>query len=335
MRLCIALPCNGGWNLNNSGSFPVKGLLIGLALGLVMGALSGLSTLGILFVPAFLGLVLGTWGYGIFAGAVAVFALTVGLILGWNELLYVMCLSLPAAFTIGYVIKNKKPWRVCVSLCALLMGVGLYLYICLPDMLNGAEPFYSIRYFISTLREEIAASSYAASLGEDTLSYIVTGLVLYEEMADQLAMEVICVAAMLFALADTLIARAFAVRAGADVKKMTPMPLWQLSRNYTYAAAAAIIGAVVTYAVGLNNSALVVTAAEQAVLGPLALMGFCYLDFSTRLGRAGSKAKRVIIYILVILLPYRTNILAIVGLSDKIFKTRTRFVPNKNRKNTK
>ncbi len=321
--------------MNNSTTFLVKGLLIGLALGLVMGILSGFSTLGILFAPAFLGFVLGTWGYGIFAAAALVFSLVSGLIVGWSELLYVLCAALPASFTIGYVIRSKKPWRTCVSLCALLLGVGLYLYVCLPDMLNGEEPFYSIRYFISALREEMAASSYAASLGEDALGYIVTGLVLYEEMADQLAMEVICVAAMLFALADTLIARAFTKRAGADVRPMAPMPLWQLSKNYTYAAGAAIIGALVAYVAGLNNSSLVVTVAEQAVLGPLALMGLCYLDFTTRIGRPGSKARRVIIYIIVILLPIRTNILAIVGLMDRIMKTRTRFVPNKNRKNTK
>ena len=62
--------------------------------------------------------------------------------------------------------------------------------------------------------------------------------------------------------------------------------------------------------------------------GPLALMGFCYLDFSTRLGRPGSKAKRIIIYVLIVLVPYRTNILALVGLMDRMLKTRTRFVPN-------
>ena len=72
----------------------------------------------------------------------------------------------------------------------------------------------------------------------------------------------------------------------------------------------------------------VLEAAQQVVLGPLALMGFCYLDFSTRLGRPGSKAKRIIIYVLIVLVPYRTNILALVGLMDKMLKTRTRFVPN-------
>ena len=106
------------------------------------------------------------------------------------------------------------------------------------------------------------------------------------------------------------------------------MPLWQLSRNFTYAAGAAILGAVATLLLQLNNSESVLEAAQQVVLGPLALMGFCYLDFSTRLGRPGSKAKRIIIYVLIVLVPYRANILALVGLMDKMLKTRTRFVPN-------
>ena len=109
---------------------------------------------------------------------------------------------------------------------------------------------------------------------------------------------------------------------------MAPMPLWQLSRNFAYAAGAAILGAVVTLLLQLNNSESVLEAAQQVVLGPLALMGFCYLDFSTRLGRPGSKAKRIIIYVLIVLVPYRTNILALVGLMDRMLKTRTRFVPN-------
>ena len=98
--------------------------------------------------------------------------------------------------------------------------------------------------------------------------------------------------------------------------------------SWGYAAGAAILGAVATLLLQLNNSESVLEAAQQVVLGPLALMGFCYLDFSTRLGRPGSKAKRIIIYVLIVLVRYRTNILALVGLMDRMLKTRTRFVPN-------
>lgn len=143
-----------------------------------------------------------------------------------------------------------------------------------------------------------------------------------------MTMRFICTAAMFFALIDTLIARAFTRRTGRELRPMAPMPLWQLSRNFTYAAGAAILGAVATLLLRLNNSESVLEAAQQVVLGPLALMGFCYLDFSTRLGRPGSKAKRIIIYVLIVLVPHRANILALVGLMDRMLKTRTRFVPN-------
>ena len=229
---------------------------------------------------------------------------------------------------IGYVIYNKKPWRTAVALGALLMGIGLYAYICLPSILEGQEPFYAIESFISAFSQDFTALAQSTGMDEDKLSYVRTGLLLYEEMAERMTMQFICTAAMFFALIDTLIARAFTRRTGRELRPMAPMPLWQLSRNFTYAAGAALLGALVTLLLQLNNSESVLEAAQQVVLGPLALMGFCYLDFSTRLGRPGSKAKRIIIYVLIVLVPYRTNILALVGLMDKMLKTRTRFVPN-------
>ena len=288
-----------------------RGIVIGLALGAVMGALSGFSELGFVLAPAFLGFVLGSWGYA--AGAVSFAAF--GIVKMLFRYLY-------------DVIYNKKPWRTAVALGALLMGIGLYAYICLPSILEGQEPFYAIESFISAFSQDFTALAQSTGMDEDKLSYVRTGLLLYEEMAERMTMRFICTAAMFFALIDTLIARAFTRRTGRELRPMAPMPLWQLSRNFTYAAGAALLGALVTLLLQLNNSESVLEAAQQVVLGPLALMGFCYLDFSTRLGRPGSKAKRIIIYVLIVLVPYRTNILALVGLMDKMLKTRTRFVPN-------
>lgn len=318
--------------MNNSKFPPLKGILISLALGLAMGALSGLSTFGLLAAPAFLGFALGAWGFAGGGIAFAAFAGMAWAVCGAQALPYALGVALPASAVIGYIIMKQKPWRVAVSLSALLLGLGLYAYICLPDILSGTEAFASVRSIFTALRDELAASANALGLASEAQSYFAAALTLYADMADQLAMELICSAAMLFALADTLLARALAKRAGANVRPMAPMPLWQLSRNYTYAAGAAILGAAVCLLAKLNNAQLVLTVAEHAVLGPLALTGLCYLDFSTRLGRPGSKAKRIIIYVLVVLLPYRMNVLAIIGLLDKIIKTRARFVPNKNRK---
>ena len=291
-----------------------RGIVIGLALGAVMGALSGFSELGFVLAPAFLGFVLGSWGYAAGAVSFAAFGIAAYFVAGISAFPYVLGAALPASAVIGYVIYNKKPWRTAVALGALLMGIGLYAYICLPSILEGQEPFYAIESFISAFSQDFTALAQSTGMDEDKLSYVRTGLLLYEEMAERMTMQFICTAAMFFALIDTLIARAFTRRTGRELRPMAPMPLWQLSRNFTYAAGAALLGAL--------------EAAQQVVLGPLALMGFCYLDFSTRLGRPGSKAKRIIIYVLIVLVPYRTNILALVGLMDRMLKTRTRFVPN-------
>lgn len=308
-----------------------RGIVIGLALGAVMGALSGFSELGFVLAPAFLGFVLGSWGYASGAVSFAAFGIAAYFVAEIGDLPYVLGAALPASAVIGYVIYNKKPWRTAVALGALLMGIGLYAYICLPSILKGQEPFHEVKSFISAFSQDFIALAQSTGMDEDKLSYVRTGLLLYEEMAERMTMQFICTAAMFFALIDTLIARAFTRRTGRELRPMAPMPLWQLSRNFTYAAGAALLGAVATLLLQLNNSESVLEAAQQVVLGPLALMGFCYLDFSTRLGRPGSKAKRIIIYVLIVLVPYRTNILALVGLMDKMLKTRTRFVPNKNK----
>ena len=275
-----------------------------------------------------LGFVLGSWGYAAGAVSFAAFGIAAYFVAGISAFPYVLGAALPASAAIGYVIYNKKPWRTAVALGALLMGIGLYAYICLPSILEGQEPFYAIESFISAFSQDFTALAQSTGMDEDKLSYVRTGLLLYEEMAERMTMRFICTAAMFFALIDTLIARAFTRRTGRELRPMAPMPLWQLSRNFTYAAGAAILGAVATLLLQLNNSESVLEAAQQVVLGPLALMGLCYLDFSTRLGRPGSKAKRIIIYVLIVLVPYRTNILALVGLMDRMLKTRTRFVPN-------
>ena len=265
-----------------------RGIVIGLALGAVMGALSGFSgfsELGFVLAPAFLGFVLGSWGYAAGAVSFAAFGIAAYFVAGISAFPYVLGAALPASAVIGYVIYNKKPWRTAVALGALLMGIGLYAYICLPSILEGQEPFYAIESFISAFSQDFTALAQSTGMDEDKLSYVRTGLLLYEEMAERMTMRFICTAAMFFALIDTLLLQ-------------------------------------------LNNSESVLEAAQQVVLGPLALMGLCYLDFSTRLGRPGSKAKRIIIYVLIVLVPYRTNILALVGLMDKMLKTRTRFVPN-------
>lgn len=153
-----------------------RGIVIGLALGAVMGALSGFSELGFVLAPAFLGFVLGSWGYAAGAVSFAAFGIAAYFVAGISAFPYVLGAALPASAAIGYVIYNKRPWRTAVALGALLMGIGLYAYICLPSILEGQEPFYAIESFISAFSQDFTALAQSTGMDEDKLSYVRTGL---------------------------------------------------------------------------------------------------------------------------------------------------------------
>ena len=240
-----------------------------------------------------------------------------------------MACVLPASFAIGFTIMKKKPWRTAVSLGALLMGLGLYANICLPSILQGLEPFAGIAATVSEVSSELAAALEAGGASADTIKLIKLLFADAEEYAGKMTMQYLTAGSMIAALIDTLIARSLTRRVNNDIRPMAPMPLWQLSNNYNYAAGFALLGAVVTLIAGLNNADAVLSVAENVIMGPLALMRFCYLDFLTKIGRPGSKAKRIVLYIFVIVFPGRTTVLALVGLLDRIMKVRRRYVPSK------
>ena len=78
-----------------------RGLVIGLALGAVMGALSGFSELGFVLAPAFLGFVLGSWGYAAGAVSFAAFGIAAYFVAGISAFPYVLGAALPASAVIG------------------------------------------------------------------------------------------------------------------------------------------------------------------------------------------------------------------------------------------
>ena len=209
------------------------------------------------------------------------------------------------------------------------MGLGLYANICLPSILQGLEPFAGIAATVSEVSSELAAALEAGGASADTIKLIKLLFADAEEYAGKMTMQYLTAGSMIAALIDTLIARSLTRRVNNDIRPMAPMPLWQLSNNYNYAAGFALLGAVVTLIAGLNNADAVLSVAENVIMGPLALMGFCYLDFLTKIGRPGSKAKRIVLYIFVIVFPGRTTVLALVGLLDRIMKVRRRYVPSK------
>ena len=306
-----------------------KGIVISIIFGVLSAALGAYSVTALLVAPAFLSCAFSAWGYGVGAVGLISYAATAYLVGGASASVYMMACVLPASFAIGFIIMKKKPWRTAVSLGALLMGLGLYANICLPSILQGLEPFAGIAATISEVSSELAAALEAGGASADTIKLIKLLFADAEEYAGKMTMQYLTAGSMIAALIDTLIARSLTRRVNNDIRPMAPMPLWQLSNNYNYAAGFALLGAVVTLIAGLNNADAVLSVAENVIMGPLALMGFCYLDFLTKIGRPGSKAKRIVLYIFVIVFPGRTTVLALVGLLDRIMKVRRRYVPSK------
>ena len=306
-----------------------KGIVISIISGVLSAALGAYSVTALLVAPAFLSCAFSAWGYGVGAVGLISYAATAYLVGGASASVYMMACVLPASFAIGFIIMKKKPWRTAVSLGALLMGLGLYANICLPSILQGLEPFAGIAATVSEVSSELAAALEAGGASADTIKLIKLLFADAEEYAGKMTMQYLTAGSMIAALIDTLIARSLTRRVNNDIRPMAPMPLWQLSNNYNYAAGFALLGAVVTLIAGLNNADAVLSVAENVIMGPLALMGFCYLDFLTKIGRPGSKAKRIVLYIFVIVFPGRTTVLALVGLHDRIMKVRRRYVPSK------
>lgn len=306
-----------------------KGIVISIIFGVLSAALGAYSVTALLVAPAFLSCAFSAWGYGVGAVGLISYAATAYLVGGASASVYMMACVLPASFAIGFIIMKKKPWRTAVSLGALLMGLGLYANICLPSILQGLEPFAGIAATVSEVSSELAAALEAGGASADTIKLIKLLFADAEEYAGKMTMQYLTAGSMIAALIDTLIARSLTRRVNNDIRPMAPMPLWQLSNNYNYAAGFALLGAVVTLIAGLNNADAVLSVAENVIMGPLAFMGFCYLDFLTKIGRPGSKAKRIVLYIFVIVFPGRTTVLALVGLLDRIMKVRRRYVPSK------
>ncbi len=306
-----------------------KGIVISIISGVLSAALGAYSVTALLVAPAFLSCAFSAWGYGVGAVGLISYAATAYLVGGASASVYMMACVLPASFAIGFIIMKKKPWRTAVSLGALLMGLGLYANICLPSILQGLEPFAGIAATVSEVSSELAAALEAGGASADTIKLIKLLFADAEEYAGKMTMQYLTAGSMIAALIDTLIARSLTRRVNNDIRPMAPMPLWQLSNNYNYAAGFALLGAVVTLIAGLNNADAVLSVAENVIMGPLALMGFCYLDFLTKIGSPGSKAKRIVLYIFVIVFPGRTTVLALVGLLDRITKVRRRYVPSK------
>jgi len=312
-----------------SGKYIAFGLLIGAA----VGAAAVYVPLASYVAPAFLAFVFAAWGAsGIAAALVGAVGVTLGITLYAADVAaaaYILALYVPSALIIGYVIRKKLPWRAAVSISALAMGLALYLNLCLPSMLAGENPFAAIRQMLRENAEYIVQQYEATAKGltESTLSSLRQLPPMMDELAPQITLYFVCGTAMLFSLADVLIARALAKGAANELRPMTHFALWQLSRQYGYVSFAAIAGMLAVLILGLENGDAVFAAAASVVFMPMMLIGVCYMEFTLRMSAKKSPGRRAVFYIFaVLLLPYS---LIFMGLMDRITKVRKYYTTKK------
>ena len=99
-----------------------------------------------------------------------------------------------------------------------------------------------------------------------------------------------------------------------------------LYTSYTVLSLLLLGTALVTLLLQLSNAGAVFVFAECVVFLPLMLMGVCFMDFLTRVLRGNGTLRRVLFYACIVLLfPYSTIFLVILGLVDRISKFRRRF----------
>lgn len=301
----------------------VRHILYGILIGAATAAAAAYFQLAALLAPALLAFVFAVWGISGIAGALAAaIALTFALVEP-TYAAYLLALYVPASLIIGLVIRNKLAWRSAVCVASLALCVALYLNLCLPSILEGQEPFASVVQQMDEIGAYMTETMSAAGTDADTVSEMRAAIALMEEMMPRFTMYFICAAGMAAALADTLIARLMVKRTKRELRPMTHFALWQLSRQYSHISLAALAGALVALIAGLENSDAVFSAAAAVVLMPLMLTGASSLEFTLRMSKKKSAARRVVFYLLsVLLMPYSFIFL---GLMDRITKVRKHY----------
>lgn len=306
-----------------------KYIAFGLIIGAAAGAAACFVTSTAYVVPALLGFLFAAWGFaGMIPALIGAFAVSF-LLMDAQSAAYTLALYIPASLIIGGIIRKKLPWRTAVAMSALTMGLALYLYLCLPSMLAGKNPFeesgQTLQESVTYLVQQYDAS--AASSAETSLAATEQFAAMIKELTPQIIMYFVCGFAMFFSLIDVIVARALCKKMKLELRPMTHFALWQLSKQYNYVSLAAIAGVVAVMVVGLSNEDAVFAAAACVVLMPLMLDGVCYIEFAVRMHAGKRGLRRALFYIFaVLLMPYS---LIFMGLMDRIMRIRKHYTTKK------
>lgn len=322
-------------NIYKNGSCGLKPQLKPSGKQILLCALFGLvAVLGIYLdavfplLPAVFGFVWAAWGGICCAVSIATAAAVLFACAGATQTLYALALFAPASLCIGYCLRHEKPYRTAAVGAAAALAAGYYCSLCLPSILAGEEPFAGMEATILAFADafaEMGGQLSQAATG-DTVNTAVEMLRAMSLLAPEITCAVIACLSMGFGLFDVVLARRLAYAAKVQLKPMAPFPLWQLSKHYTVLSLLLLGTALVTLLLQLSNAGAVFVFAECVVFLPLMLMGVCFMDFLTRVLRGNGALRRVLFYACIVLLfPYSTIFLVILGLVDRISKFRRRF----------
>ena len=307
-----------------------KNVLISILIGLGAGAVSCFVPGAVYFAPAFIAFAWAAWGLAPGVAATAAAAAASLAFAGMESGLYILGMFLPSAVAIGVLLAGNKPYRSAVCAGALLVALGSYLSMCLPAIIAGNDPFALVRENFAAWGEFFLESA-ESMLGADATEAVAESFAMADELVPGITVISAGASGMMSGLFSVLIARALVKKTGKETRPMAPFALWQLSRQYTWASFAALVGALAALLASLANADAVFAAAECVVLGPLFLNGICYMDFTIRMVKPRNKGARIIFYVCAaLLIPYSIFLLIGLGLLDRFMKTRRNYRAKKS-----
>ena len=304
---------------------PVRGkaLLFSFLIGLI-GLLGAFSEVLLMLLPALMGFVFAAWGSVCFALSATVAVAGVVAVLGVQpQAVYAVAMFLPASFLIGAALKHKRAYRGAVAGSAACIGVASFLQLCLPSILAGLDPFAAHLSLLEEMAPIVVEATVA--LGSDITAgqFIALGRIL----VPQLVMLSIVCGAIVFAFADVLLARLFALKQGVELKPLSKVHDWQVSKDFLYGSIVLVVGVIVVRWLSLKNQDAIAMALECIIAAPYALAGFGFLEFATiyaaKRQMAGRRALNIVM--LVLFFPYSLLLLVILGFMDRVFGFRNRY----------
>lgn len=273
----------------------VKPLLVGV----LLGTLTGLFPLALLFVPAFWASVALRGRFSTLLLFMAAFlAGTLTLYTPYTAITLTLLCGLPAI--ILYVFVPKKMDHVTVM--AIIAGVGillLYAALCLPGILSGEGAFSRIQAYIDLAVEgSRGAMSGMPGAAPELIAAYEGYLDMLGDAAALITMPALCACGVALGLGNYLFFRRFTRKGGYDFLLMRPFRLWAIPPAFTLGICLFLIGSFALDLMELPYAAALSATVTVLVGTPLIIQGLALIDFTIVRKGKRIKLRRIVIYTL-------------------------------------